>query len=203
VNWKENVVAMCKQTEKSAQYIVAPSLRNFLSALVILGIFVVASPVRAQLNSTSTGVNLDATMTTSLTVNAAPGLVNFTLVPSGTATGSSVITVNTSWTLRPSVGGVTVYAYFSSAAAALTDGAADNIPSANVSGSVNGGAFGAFTGASPFAAGSSITLSTWRILGNNRTGTHTDTLNLMISTVGLALPAATYTGVLNIQAQAI
>jgi hypothetical protein len=129
--------------------------------------------------------------------------VNFSLVPSGTATGSSVITVNTSWTLKPSAGTVTVYAYFSSAAAALTDGAAHNIPSSSVSGSVNSGAFGAFTGASPFAAASNITLSSWRILGFNRTGNHTDTLNLMISTVGLALPAATYMGVLNIQAQAI
>jgi hypothetical protein len=113
------------------------------------------------------------------------------------------VTVNTSWTLKPAVGAVTVYAYFTSAAAALTDGAADNIPSSSVTGSVNGGGFGAFTGASPFAAGSSITLSTTRILGNNRTGNHTDTLNLKISTVGLGLPAGLYTGVLNIQAQAL
>jgi hypothetical protein len=203
MNWKGKVVVMFRLAEKSARHVVAFSLRILISALAIFGIFFAAAPAHAQVNSTSAGVNLNATMNTSLTVNAAPGLVNFTLVPSGTATGSSVITVNTSWTLRPSVGGVTVYAYFTSAAAALTDGAADNIPSANVSGSVNSGAFGAFTGASPFAAGSSITLSNWRILGNNRTGTHTDTLNLMISTVGLALPAATYTGVLNIQAQAL
>jgi hypothetical protein len=178
-------------------------MRMLIPVVAILGIFIAPSPAQAQLNSTSSGVTLTAILNTSLTVNASPGLVNFTLVPSGTATGSSVITVNTSWTLKPSAGTVTVYAYFSSAAAALTDGAADNIPSSNVSGSVNSGAFGAFTGASPFAAGSSITLSSWRILGFNRTGTHQDTLNLMISTVGLALPAATYSGVLNIEDQAI
>jgi hypothetical protein len=203
MNWKGNVVVMFKLADKSEGYAVNFSPRILIPALVILGIFIVASPAQAQLNSPITGVNLNAVLNTSLTVNAAPGLVNFTLVPSGTATGSSLITVNTSWTLKPSAGTVTVYAYFSNAAAALTDGAADNIPSSSVSGSVNGGAFGAFTGASPFAAASSITLSSWRILGFSRTGNHTDTLNLMISTAGLALPAATYSGVLNIQAQAI
>jgi hypothetical protein len=194
---------MFRLTDKSAGYAVHFSLRILIPALVILGIVTVASSAQAQVNSPSSGVNLNAVMTTSLTVNAAPGLVNFALVPSGTATGSSVITVTTAWTLRPSVGAVTTYAYFTSAAAALTDGGGDNIPSSSVSGSVNGGAFGAFTGASPFAAGSSITLSSTKILGNNRSSNHVDTLNLMISTVGLALPAATYTGVLNIQAQAI
>jgi hypothetical protein len=129
--------------------------------------------------------------------------VNFALLASGSSTGSSVITVNTSWTLAPSVGAVTTYAYFTSATAALTNGGGDNIPSSKVSGSVNGGAFAAFTGASPFAAGSSLALSSIRILGNNRTGNHSDTLNLSISTVGLALPAATYSGVLNVRAQAL
>ena len=66
-----------------------------------------------------------------------------------------------------------------------------------------GFAFGAFTGASPFAAGSSITLSSTKILATNRTGNQANTLNLSISTIGLALPAATYSGVLNIQAQAL
>lgn len=177
--------------------------RLAIPAIAMLGMLLSVAPARAQLNSNIAGVNLAAGLTTSLTVTAAPGLVNFALVPNGTANGSVPVTVNTSWTLKPAVGAVTVYAYFTSAAAALTDGAADNIPSSSVTGSVNGGGFGAFTGASPFAAGSSITLSTTRILGNNRTGNHTDTLNLRISTVGLGLPAGLYTGVLNIQAQAL
>jgi hypothetical protein len=181
--------------------------RRILCALVpvltVLGILRAGSPARAQLNSNIAGVNLAADLTTSLTVTASPGLVNFALIPNGTATGSVPITVNVSWTLKPSVGAVTTYAYFTSAAVALTDGAADNIPSSSVSGSVNGGAFGAFTGASPFAASSSITLSSIRILGNNKSGNRTDTLNLQISTTGLNLPAGTYTGVLNIQAQAL
>ncbi len=179
------------------------SLRIAGSSLLLLGMLFAAGPARAQLNSTSTSVSLNANLATSLTVNASPGLVNFALLANGTSTGSAVITVNTSWTLRPNVGAVTTYAYFTAAATALTDGGGDNIPSSSVSGSVNGGAFGALTGASPFAAASSVTLSSTKILGNNRTGNHADTLNLMISTVGLKLPAATYSGVLNIQAQAL
>jgi hypothetical protein len=179
------------------------SLRNLIFFLLALGIFLGATPARAQRNSTSTGVTLNANLATSLGVNASPGLVNFSLPASGTATGSAVITVNTSWSLGTSVGAVTTYAYFSSPTAALSDGSGDNIPSSKVSGSINGGAFGTFTGASPFAASSSVTLSSTKLIATNRTGTHADTLNLMISTVGLALPAATYSGVLNVQAQAL
>lgn len=177
--------------------------RGLLAAGVLVLMCLAASPTRAQLNSNIAGVNLAANLATSLTITASPGLVNFSLIANGTATGSAVITVNTSWSLRPSVGAVTAYAYFTSSVAALADGAGDNIPSSNVSGSVNGGAFASFTGASPFAANSSVTLSSTRILGNNRTGNHADTLNLMINTTGLNLPAGTYTGVLNIQAQAL
>jgi hypothetical protein len=194
---------MTRQTGKSGGKAAIFSLRVLIPTLLILGILLAPSPAHAQLNSTSAGVNLNANLATSLTVNASPSLVNFALLASGASTGSSVITVNTSWTLGASVAGVTTYAYFTSAAAALSDGSGDNIPSSKVSGSVNGGVFGTFTGASPFAAGSSVTLSTTKLTATNRTGNHADTLNLMISTVGLALPAATYTGVLNIQAQAL
>ncbi len=179
------------------------SLRVLVPALMILGMFFSAPSAKAQLNSTSTGVSLNANLATSLTVNASPSLVNFALLASGITIGSAVVTVNTSWTLGTTVVGVTSYAYFASAAAALSDGAGDNIPSSKVSGSVNGGAFGPFTGVSPFAATSSVTLSNTKLTAANRTGNHSDTLNLMISTVGLALPAATYAGVLHVQAQAL
>ena len=194
---------MLMRDHKSESNALRVILRGVIFCLSILIPLLVGTPAHAQLNSNIAGVNLAANLTTSLTVTASPGLINFALIPSGIANGSATITVNTSWTLSPSVGAVTTYAYFTSAAAALTDGAGDNIPSSSVSGSVNGGAFGAFTGASPFAAGSSVTLSSIRILGNNKSGNHSDTLNMRISTVGLNLPAANYTGVLTIQAQAL
>lgn len=194
---------MCKREHKSESSVRRIFLRGMIFCLPILILLLAGTPAHAQLNSNIAGVNLAANLTTSLTVTASPGLVNFPLVRSGIANGSTTITVNTSWTLSPSVGAVTTYAYFTSAAAALTDGAGDNISSSSVSGSVNGGAFTAFTGASPFAAGSSVTISTIRILGNNKSGNQTNTLNMRINTTGLNLPAANYTGVLTIQAQAL
>ena len=178
-------------------------LRGAIFCLPILMLLLAGTPAQAQLSSNIAGVNLAANLTTSLTVTASPGLVNFPLVRNGIANGSATITVNTSWTVNFLIGTVKTYAYFTSAAAALTDGAGDNIPSSSVSGSVNGGAFGAFTGASPFAAGSSITLSSTTIFLFNTTGNHSDTLNMRINTTGLNLPAGNYTGVLIIQAQAL
>lgn len=161
------------------------------------------SPLRAQLSSNPSAVSLQAVLTTSLTLSASPGLVTFNLVPGGQANASGPINLTTSWVLRPNVGDVTMYAFFTSPAAALTDGAGNNIPSANVLGSPDGSAFVPFTGTSPFAVGSSLVIFTERILGNNRSKTRNDTLDLRIDTSGLALPAGTYTGVLRIQAQAL
>jgi len=172
-------------------------------AAALLILCPLASLAGAQVNSNIAGVTLAATLNTSLTVIAAPNSVNFALVANGIANGSTAVTVTTIWALHPSIGSVTLYAYFTSAAAALSNGAGTNIASSRVAGSANGGAFSSFTGNSPFAAGSSITLATWRILGNNRNGTRQDTLGLRIDTTGLALPAGAYTGVLNIRAQAL
>ncbi len=157
----------------------------------------------AQIKSNPAAVSLNATLNSGLTITAAPGLVNFNLVRNGTATGSAPITITTSWRLPLIFGNIIEYAYFTNSAAALTDGASDNIPSANVAGSFNGGGYTTFTGASPLAAGSSITLfNQFFFIFFSNPGTRTDTLNLRINTTGLSLPAGTYTGVLHIQAQA-
>jgi hypothetical protein len=57
----------------------------------------------------------------------------------------------------------------------------------------------------PFGgANAGLLLSTTRILGNNRSGSHTDLMNFNINLTMLpSLPAATYTGTLTIQAQAL
>jgi hypothetical protein len=179
----------------------AALLVGFLAVLLVHAVF--PSIAQAQINSNIGSVNLNAVLSTSLTVSAAPGLVNFALPPNGVANGSSAINITTTWALSPAYGRVRVWAYFSSAASALSDGAGDNIPSANVSGSRNGGAFAPFTAAGPFAAASSLRVARFRIRGFNRSGTRTDTLALRINTAGLALPAGTYTGTLNIRVQAV
>jgi hypothetical protein len=172
--------------------------------LLAVALTLVPTGAKAQLNSNTAAVNLNATLNSSISITAAPGLVNFNLVPNGTANGSVPITINTTWALPILFGNLTEYAYFTAAPSALNDGAGDNIPSSSVSGSVNGGAFTAFTGASPYAAGSSLTLFNQVIfIFFTNPGRRTDTLNLRINTTGLGLPAGLYTGVLHIEAQAL
>jgi hypothetical protein len=172
-------------------------------AVAVLGLI----PLRgsAQRNSNAATVSLSATMNSAITVTAAPGSVNVALLQSGVSTASSPVSITTAWAIPRFFGTITEYAYFTSPATALTDGAGYNIPSANVSGSFNAGAYTAFTGASPFAAGSSMTLFTtsFFFFFFNNPATRTDSLNLQINTTGLNLPAGTYTGVLHIQAQVI
>ena len=169
-------------------------------AVLLLGL---AAPAPAQINSNFVTVNLQANMKDSLSVTAAPALVNFSLLPTGgVSVGSVPVSITTSWNLHPPLT-ATTFAYFVSAAAALTDGAGDNIGSSRVLGSVNGGAFTSFTGASPFSASTSIQIFSVRIKGFNRVGSNTDSLNLEIDTTGMSLPAGTYSGLLVIQAQAI
>jgi hypothetical protein len=95
-----------------------------------------------------------------------------------------------------------LYAYFSSANA-LTDGGGNNIPTSAVSGSVNGGAAGAFTSATPFGANGQTVFSQAVGAGTYSGIRGPDTIDLSIDTTGLGLPSGNYAGTLNIQAQAI
>jgi hypothetical protein len=174
-----------------------------LSAFFMAFVFVPAS--HAQLNSGASTVNLNAPLAESLTVSAGPATVNFALVPNGSANGSAPVSITTTWALAKTRTSVKLYAYFSSVNA-LNDGAGDNIPVANVTGSINGGAAAAFTGATPFGGATGMTVFTQAIsalTGPFNSSHGPDTIGLTINTTGLSLPAATYTGVLNIQAQAI
>jgi hypothetical protein len=176
------------------------------AALTLLGA-VLATPAGAQvLNSAASTITLQAKLSESLAVSLSGSSVNFTLTAgSATNPGSTSITATTTWTLRPSVGSIKLYAFFASSASALTDGAGDNIPSADFQISNNGGAFNALTSTVPFGgANAGLLLSTTPILGNNKTGSRTDVMNFNINLSTLPnLPAGTYTGTLTIQAQAI
>jgi hypothetical protein len=159
----------------------------------------------AQLNSTAAAVNLNAVMSESLSLSAAPGTVNFTpLNSNGVTNGDSAITINTAWVVQTARTNVHVYAYFSSTTALTnTSSSTYTIPVSSVQGSVNGGAASAFTGNSPFATGSSLSVASVNITGTNKNSSESDSLALKVDTTGAALPAGTYTGVLYVQAQAI
>jgi len=178
-----------------------------MAAVLALGMMALAGHSQAQvLNSGASTITLQAVLSDSLTVSLSGNAVNFNLSPGNASNpGSLGITATTSWALKPSVGSVKVYAFFASSAAALTDGAGDNIPSANFEISNNAGHLTALTTTAPFGgANAGLLLSTTKILGNNRSGSHADSMNFNINLSTLpSLPAATYTGTLTIQAQAI
>jgi hypothetical protein len=158
------------------------------------------------LNSGASTITLQAVLSQSITLTLSGNAVNFSLAAgSASNPGNTSITATTTWTLRPSVGSLKVYAFFANSASALTDGAGDNIPSADFQISNNGGAFTALTNTVPFGgANAGLLLSSTPILGNNRTGTRNDVMNFNINLSPLPnLPAGAYTGTLTIQAQAI
>ena len=175
-----------------------------LFALCVLLVFLSTPPVaKAQLDSLTSTVNLSAVVSETLTVLASPSVVNFTLVANSTASGSTPISITTTWALGQTRTSVSLYAYFSNPSSALTEPLGIDIPSANVRGSVNSGAFTSFTGVSPFSTGGSITVFTESIGVTNVAKTRTDTLALQVNTSGLTLASGIYTGVLVFQAQAI
>jgi hypothetical protein len=177
-----------------------------LAALVLVAAMF-AAPAQAQVrNSGASPIALNAVLSDSITLTLSGNAVNFNLVAGNASNpGSTSITATTTWTLKPSVGNLRLYAFFSSSTSALSDGAGNNIPSADFQISANAGPFAALTNTVPFGgANAGLLVSTVRILGNNKTGTHSDVMNFNINLTPLPnLPSGTYTGTLTIQAQAI
>ncbi len=165
-----------------------------------------AIAMQAQIvNSGAQTITLNATLTESISVNLSANSVNFTLTAgSATNAGSTGVTASTFWNAHPGRN-VHVLAYFASSTAALSDGFGDNIPAANFSISDNGGANTALTNTVAFGGmNAGLDLFTVKVTGTNKTGSHVDNMlfNIDLSTIP-QLPAGTYTGTLNIQAQVI
>ena len=176
-------------------------------AIVVLAMTFAASLASAQLNSGAQTIALNATLGESLTLSLSANAVNFTLAAGSAANaGSTNITATTAWTLKPGRTAVGVYAYFVSAAAALTDGAGDNIPSSAFFISDNGAASTALTNTVAFGgANAGLQIANVAITGLNKTASRTDVMAFNINLTGGTLPqlpANIYTGTLNIQAQA-
>jgi len=180
----------------------------FRIGVVALSVALATSLASAQAaNSGAQTIALNATLAESLTLSLSANAVNFTLAAgSPTNAGSTNITATTTWVLKPGRTAVGVYAYFASAAAALTDGAGDNIPSSAFFIADNAGPSTALTSATVFnAANAGMQLANVAITGANKNASRTDVMAFNINLSGGTLPqlpAATYTGTLNIQAQA-
>ncbi len=168
-------------------------------------LLMLAGTAQAQVrNSGAQAIALNATLPDGLSIRLSGNAVNFNLTAGRpTNAGSTGITATSSWFSKAGRT-LSVYAYFSSATAALTDGVT-NIPSSAFQISNNGGAYTALTNTVNFgAANAGLRLSTVRILGGNKIGSHDDNMLFNINLSALPqLPASIYTGTLNIQAQII
>jgi hypothetical protein len=177
-------------------------------AVAVLAMTFAVSMASAQaINSGPQPIALNATLAESLTLILSANAVNFTLAPGSAANaGSTPITATTTWVLKPGRTAVGVYAYFASAVAALTDGAGDNIPSSAFFIADNGGASTPLTSTVAFGgANAGYQMENVAITGANKSGKSTDVMVFNINLTGGTLPqlpANTYTGTLNIQAQA-
>ena len=176
-----------------------------------------ASPAAfAQLNSNAPTITLNATLPESLTVNVTSGAtVNFTLAANTAANlGSTTSTVQTAWVLQPGRTQVAIWAYVANGAAALTAGGGNNIAASQVtamasgSGSVGGKLNTSVSGGAGVPAfittgGTGVQIGSVAITGANKASNTTTTLTWSIDTTATPqLPAGTYTGTVNIQAQA-
>src|SRR5215467_8668210 len=185
------------------------TLRQFALALVLPALIMLMPVARSSaqvVNSGARAITLNAQLTEAISLTLSANAVNFNLTAgSASNPGSTSITATTTWTLKPSVGNLNLYAFFSNSASALTDGAGNNIPSADFQISNNAGPFTTLTSTVPFGgANAGLLVSSVKILGNNKSGTRTDVLNFNINLSTLPnMNAGTYTGTLTIQAQAI
>lgn len=186
-------------------------------AMVALAMAIAITPAAAQLNSNAGTVALSAALPESLTVNVTAGTtVNFTLAANTVANaGSTTSSVKTAWVLSTGRTAVTVWAWVANGAAALSDGAGDNIAASQVTATAagSGSAGGALNSVASGGAGvpafitpaaaTGVQIGSVAINAGNRASSTTTTLTWNINTTATPnLPAATYNGTVNIQAQA-
>lgn len=181
----------------------------FRVAAVALGLALATTMASAQaLNSGAQTITLNATLGESLTLSLSGNAVNWPALVAGSAVnaGSTNITATTTWVLKPGRTAVGVYAYFASAASALNDGAGDNIPSSAFFIADNAGPSNALVNTVPFGGAlAGLQLANVSITGANKNSSRTDAMAFNINLSGGTLPqlpAGTYSGTLNIQAQA-
>jgi len=177
--------------------------------LGVLVLLLLPAPGRGQLLSGLTGVTLNATTPSSLSISIPSGSsINFALVQGGIANGSVSAVVQTSWSVNPGkTGAISLYGYFSAPAAALS-GTGFTIPSSYVEGRMLTGvpvAYAPFTQTNPVGpAGGSLLLFSETITGLNKSKIRSDNLDLRINlTTSPPVPQGTYNGTLRIQARAL
>src|ERR1700726_1549239 len=108
---------------------------TFVVTALLLSLFSVPQS-KAQTSSNAAAVTMSFVVESSLTVAASPSSIVFTPTDARHAVASAPIAVTTSWNLAVGGGNVFTVAYFSTNAAALTNGTL-NIATSSVLASVN------------------------------------------------------------------
>lgn len=135
------------------------SLRKYRHAVLVALATLLPGSAFSQTNSNQATVVLTATLLESITVAAIPSAVNFNLASGGVAGGSTPVAITTLWVLSPTRSSLKLYGSFASAAAALSDGNGNSIPSADVLGQVTTGSptnYTPFTQTVPFGAAAQV-----------------------------------------------
>ncbi len=192
-------------------------MRLMTRCALVCAVVVVSMSAFAQINSNTVDVTLQATLneTLTLTLNSGNSQSIASITPAAVNTFSGgPASVKTAWVLKPGRTAVALYAYFNSAASAMTHTDTNNtvdIPSGAIKAQLNGaGAYNALSNTTPFGAnGAGLQLFSTNITGTNRNANRTDTIALELDLTGTVngqdmtqLPADVYNGTLHIQAQA-
>jgi hypothetical protein len=172
-----------------------------------------AGRASAQVLGAPVSISLNAIQPGAITVTVQSGGVQS--IPSLTSNAinafPSPVQIFTQWDIRPNTGSaLSLVAYFSSPAQALTTGAT-NIPSSRIEARMTTGAVPAFTPitsngvATLGTAGGSLVLWTNNCFATSnaascRRSSRTDQLDLRLNLTGLALPPGTYAGTLTLRA---
>ena len=184
---------------------------------VVLSLAAVPAAFTQAINSNAGTITLNATLPESLTVSVTGGAsVNFTLAANTAANpGNTTSTVQTAWVLKPGRTVVTIWAWVANGVSALSDGGGNNIAAAQVtataagSGSAGGALNSVVSGGANVPAfiapntATGVQIGNVAITGANKASSTTTTLTWNINTTSTPqLPAGTFTGTVNIQAQA-
>jgi hypothetical protein len=175
---------------------------TFVVTALLLSLFSVPQS-KAQTSSNAAAVTMSFVVESSLTVAASPSSIVFIPSDARHAVASEPIAVTTSWNLAVGGGNVFTVAYFSTNAAALTNGIL-NIPTSSVLASINSGTASACTRADVnVEAGNpgGICPEIFAGIGVPSQGTHSDNILLYLSS-GTDFPVANYAGTITISAQA-
>jgi len=186
-------------------------LRILPVALAAFATVSAKASAQAGLTSNIASVSLSAVKATSLTVAVNSGGTQSIASITDNATNNfpSAVNITTSWDINPSAASVTLVGYFSSAAAALTNGTF-NIATTQMKGRVpTAGAPGAPASFTAFTQGAvggvgtasgSLTLFTETITAANKKSSRTIDLELQLDLTGQTTTPGTYTGTLNLRA---